>query len=193
LLSLAAIGGLVLLMPAAPAMADEDPSYRAPRVRTAPPPRMRMAPPPQRFRAAPPQRVRTVINTRAVWRTRTVCYDYNGSPFDCRNPAPVAPQPQAIGYTHSYTCGGCAAPAPVAPPVQYYAPPIAAPVQYYAPPVAAPCGSCAPAILPAPRYHSGCGGCAQPAPQYVYAPGHHGHGHYRQHGHPHGRYGYAAQ
>ena len=188
LLSLA-VGGLVLLMPAAPAMADVDPSYRAPRVRTAPPPRVRTAPPP-RVRVAPP-RVRTVINTRTVWRTRTVCYDYSGRPFDCRTPAPVAPQPQIIGYTYSYTCGGCAAPAPVAPPLHYYAPP-----------VAAPCGSCAPAVLPAPRYYgSGCGDCAQPAP-YVYANTHgrYGYGHryrggygHRYRGHPHRHYGYAAQ
>ena len=165
LLSLAAIGGLVLLAPTAPAMADEDPGYRAPRTRSAP----------------PPHRVRTVVNTRTVWRTRTVCYDYSGNPFDCRRPAPVAPAPQIIGYTYSYTCGGCAAPAPV---------------QYYAPPVAAPCGTCAPAAYlppPVPRYYSGCGGCAQPAPQYVYVQSHgyYGQRHHRHHGH--GHYGYAAQ
>lgn len=167
----------VALAPAAPAMADQDPYYRAPRVRTAP----------------PPQRVRTVTTTRTVWRTRTVCYDYNGQPFDCRTPAPAVQRYVLVGYTYGSSCGGCAAPAPVV--LQQPA------VQYYAPPAVAPCGNCGTAYLPPPppppRYSS-CGGCAPAvaAPPYIYvrAHGRHGHGHHHyHHGHPHGHYGYAAQ
>ena len=152
LLSLTASGIaalLVALTPATPAMADEDPYYRAPRVRAAPAPRMRVAPAPQRV-------IRPVVSTRTVWRPRNVCFDYSGNPVDCRTPV-------IIGYT--YSCGGCA--------------PVAPPVQYYAPPVAAPCAPCAPAaVLPPPRYYgTGCGDCA-PAPHYVHGHGryrHHGH------------------
>ena len=56
LLSLTAAGAVVMLASGAPAKADEDPGYRAPRHRAAP----------------APQRVRTVTTTRTVWRTRTV-------------------------------------------------------------------------------------------------------------------------
>jgi hypothetical protein len=103
LLSLTTIGvasALVTFSPSTPALADEDPYYRAP------PPRM-TAPPPRRV-------VRHVPTTRTVWRPRAHCYDYSGNPVDCRTPV-------IIGYTYAHTCGGCV-PAVVAPPVQYYAP-----------------------------------------------------------------------
>jgi hypothetical protein len=176
LTALGIVGLLVALTPAAPAIADEDPGYRAPRVRTAP----------------PPQRVRTVTNTRTVWRTRTVCYDYNGQAFDCRTPAPAVQRYVLVGYTYGSSCSGCAAPAAAPVILQQPAP------QYYAPPAATHCGGCGTAYLPPPpppRY-SGCGGCAPAvaAPPYMYVQGRHGHGYHRHHhGHPHGHYGHAAQ
>jgi hypothetical protein len=120
-----------------PAIADEDPQVRRPR------------PPVQRVRTV--QTVRTVVRVR----TRVVCYDYTGQPFDCRTPAPVAPQPVY------QSCGGCA-PA-IVPAPQYYAPAVVQAPQYYAPAYTS-CGGCAPAVAIAPpvQYY-GCGGCAQPA------------------------------
>jgi hypothetical protein len=173
LLTLSAIGGLALQAFGTPAKADEDPGYRAPRYHYAP--------------TRQPQRVRTITQTRTVWRTRAVCYDYAGQPFDCRYPAPVLQQPRIIGYTYSYQCGSCAAAVPIVPPVQYYAP------------YAEPCGACAPAYIPRPRYdYSACGACAQPA-LYVYGHGYHRYGHRHGNRHRHHRgshlsvYGYAVQ
>ena len=150
LLSLTAIGIaslLVTLTPVAPTFADEDPGYRGPRVRTAP----------------APQRVRTITNTRTVWRTRTICYDYNGQPFDCRAQAPAVQQYVLVGYTYGSSCGGCAS----------------APVAQYVPPLV-------------PRY-SGCGGCAPAAGHlygHGYGYGHPGYGYGRPGYGYRGRIGY---
>ncbi|MCC6889997.1 MAG: hypothetical protein IT536_15810 [Hyphomicrobiales bacterium] len=117
--AVALVAGLaVSLAPATPASADE-PGFRTPRVRVAPPPRVH----------AP---VRTVV------RTRVICYDFVGLPFDCQAPT-------AVVYTHG--CGGCA-PAPVI----YQGGCCAAYLPVYAP----------------RYFAAGCGGCAQPvaAPYY---------------------------
>ena len=117
------------------------------------------------------ERVRTVERVR----TQVVCYDYAGLPFDCRTPAPVAPQP-APQYYSSSSCGGCGSAVTYQQPV--YQQPVVAP-QYYR----SGCGGCGAAVVvspPAPRYYysSSCGGCgrsyvAQPsyvAPQPAYEP-----------------------
>jgi hypothetical protein len=115
-LAAALVAGLALsLAPTTPAVADEDPVVRQPRVRVAPP----------RVRA--PVRhvqVRTVVRTRYV----PVPVYYTTGCGGCA-PAPVVYRPAYTG------CGGCA-PAVAAP--VYYAP------RYYAPRYyAAGCGTCA--------------------------------------------------
>jgi len=153
-LTAALVAGFALsLAPTAPVHADEDPGYRSKRVR-APAPRYRATP-------HPAPQVRTVVQVRTVERVRTrvVCYDYTGQPFDCRGPAPVAPQPapvvQVAPQPVYYTCGGCAAPQPVV----------------YAPAVTATCGTCAPPVQQY-YYGTGCGGCVQPGGYY--GGGYHG-------------------
>lgn len=126
-LAAALVAGLALsLAPTAPAVADEDPVIRQPRVRVAPP----------RVRAPAPYRVRTVVRT--VDRVRYVPVYYTTGCGGC------APAPQPVVYQAAYTtCGGCAP--TVAAPV-YYAP------RYYAPRYyAAGCGSCAQPVA-APYY-----------------------------------------
>jgi hypothetical protein len=124
-LAAALVAGIALsLAPTAPAVADEDPVVRQPRVRVAAP------------RPAP-QRVRTVVQTRTVERVRYVPVYYTTT---CGGCAAVAPAPQPV-YRPAYyntTCGNCA-PAVAAP--DYYAP------RYYA----AGCGSCGQAVA-APYY-----------------------------------------
>jgi hypothetical protein len=163
-LTAALVAGFALsLAPSAPAFADEDPGARTKRYRTVQP-RVRTV---VRTRTVVRPVVRTVVRTverpvvqvrtveRVRTRTRVVCYDYTGRPFDCRTPAPVMPQPepqqvvQVASQPVHYTCGGCA-PAPQ--------------------PVYTTCGNCA----PAPAYYgTGCGGCA---PTGAYYSGHGGYG-----------------
>ncbi|MGH6769528.1 MAG: hypothetical protein ACRECO_10975 [Xanthobacteraceae bacterium] len=168
-----AVAGLAfVLAPQVPAIADEDPGVRAPRVR--------MAPPRTVHRVRTVQRVRTVVRTR----TRVVCYDYMGRPFDCRTPAPIAPQPV------QYTCGGCAPAAIAQPIVQYVQPAPRYYVPAYTPPAYAPVYT-APAYtraVIAPRtWGTGCGSCAAQQVYYVHVRGHHhrGHGHAHRHRHAH--------
>ena len=165
-LTAALVAGFALaLAPSAPAVADEDPGARTKRYRTVQP-RVRTV---VRTRTVVRPVIRTVVRTverpvvqvrtveRVRTRTRVVCYDYTGRPFDCRTPAPVMPQPepqQVVMQPAHYGCAPCApAPQPV-----------------YT------CGNCA----PAPAYYgTGCGGCA---PTGAYHGGYAGHGGYVGHG-----------
>jgi hypothetical protein len=131
-----AIGFSFGLVTAMPAQADEPPPLQ-----------VRQTPLPV-HRAHPRQRVRVVTVDRVRYRNRYICYDYAGRPFDCRTPAPVAPQVVA------HACGGCghAVYRPLIAPrlVRSYAP------YYYR----SGCGSCAHAY-----YHrfavQPCSGCAR--------------------------------
>ncbi len=124
-LAAALVAGLALsLAPTAPAVADEDPVVRQPRVRVAPP----------RVRAP----VRHVQHVRTVVRTRYVPVYYTTGCGGC------APAPQPVVYQAAYTtCGGCA---PVVAAPVYYAP------RYYYPRYyATGCGGCAQPVA-APYY-----------------------------------------
>jgi ribosomal protein S27E len=104
-LAAALVAGFALsLAPTAPAVADEDPVVRQPRVRVAAP------------RPAP--RVRTVVQTRTVERVRYVPVYYTTG---CGGCAPAQPVYRPAYY--NTTCGNCA---PVAAAPVYYAP------RYYA-------------------------------------------------------------
>jgi hypothetical protein len=104
-LAAALVAGLALsLAPTAPAVADEGPVVRQPRVRVAPP---------RVYRPAP---VRTVVRT--VERVRYVPIYYTSGCGGC------APAPQPVVYQAAYTTSGACAPAVAAP--VYYAP------RYYA-------------------------------------------------------------
>lgn len=129
-LTVALVAGFALsLLPAA--QADEDVGPRPTRVRA----------PVRVHTTAPAPRVRTVVHVRTVervrTRTRVVCYDYTGQPFDCRTPAPVAePAPQPVIVQPAYSgCGGCA-------------------------PVTTTCDPCAPAVAVPQYYSAGCGSCS---------------------------------
>ena len=102
-LTAALVAGLAFtLMPTAPAVADEDPVVRQPRVRVAPP----------RVRTAAP-RVRTVVQTRTVDRVRYVPVYYTTTCGGCA-PVVAAPTYYAPRYYgpryYAAGCGSCAQP-----------------------------------------------------------------------------------
>lgn len=105
----------------------------------------------------------TAPRIRVRTHVQRICFDYAGRPFDCRMPAPIAPRPRTV-YV------------PVPQPV---------PVVHYQPAYTT-CGSCAPVIVPAPRYYgTGCGSCGHSVQPYYWTARYTWHRRHARHHHHH--------